>query len=48
MARKIIGTLQWRDRQAVKTAGANVTVRALGYAIRLVVIPLSLPHALTS
>jgi len=41
-AQKIIGTLQWRDRQAVKTAGANVTVLALGYAIRLAVIPLSL------
>jgi O-antigen/teichoic acid export membrane protein len=41
-ARKIIRTLEWRDWQALKTAGANVTVLALGYAIRLVVIPLSL------
>jgi len=41
-AQKIIGALPRRDRQAVKTAGANVTVLALGYAIRLAVIPLSL------
>jgi len=37
-----IRTLQWRDRQVVKTAGANVTAVALGYVIRLAVIPLSL------
>ena len=47
-ARKIIDTLEWRDWQALKTAGANVTVLALGYAIRLVVTPLSLKHAFAS
>lgn len=37
-----LGVGHWRDRRALATAGANVVSLALGYAIRLAVIPLSL------
>jgi len=33
---------RWRDKQALKTAGAGLVVQVLGYAVRLAVIPLSL------
>jgi O-antigen/teichoic acid export membrane protein len=41
-ARGLHAVRRWRDRQALKTAGAGLVVQALSYAVRLAVIPLSL------
>jgi len=42
VAERRLGLVHRRDRQALKTSGASVASLALGYAIRLAVIPLSL------
>lgn len=41
-ARELEGVRRRRDRQALQTAGAGLVAQALGYAVRLAVIPLSL------